>query len=120
MYIIFSDAPLDLRLKSNLIADLLTLVGVPLCNPYTRETPKPPKSHPRPAACHLKRSSLQRLTSEEVSMLRDCREEYSRRGGFVRIFPTHDSWDLYRLAHSFDVLLFKTYFLCYLQFISGE
>jgi hypothetical protein len=89
------DAPLDLRLKSNLVADLLTLVGVPLCNPYTRETPKPPKSHPRPATWPPKRSSMRRLTSEEVSMVRDCREEYGRRGGFVRIFPSHDSWDLY-------------------------
>lgn len=39
-------------------------------------------------------------------MLRDCREEYARRGGFVRIFPSHDSWDLYRsaMAVCFEIL----------------
>lgn len=28
-------------------------------------------------------------------MVREVREEYHRRGGFVRIFPTEDTWDLY-------------------------
>ena len=39
------------------------------------------------------------LTSEEVAMVRDCCEEYGRRRGFVRVFPSHDSWDLYRSVH---------------------
>ncbi|CAI8020070.1 Tubulin polyglutamylase TTLL5, partial [Geodia barretti] len=28
-------------------------------------------------------------------MVRDCWQEYERRCGFVRVFPSHDSWDLY-------------------------
>ena len=35
------------------------------------------------------------LTSEEAAVVRETKEEYARRGGFVRIFPTQDSWDLY-------------------------
>ncbi|XP_028842922.1 tubulin polyglutamylase TTLL5 isoform X2 [Denticeps clupeoides] len=35
------------------------------------------------------------LTAEEVKVLRRTREEHQRRGGFIRIFPTLDSWDLY-------------------------
>ena len=48
-------------------------------------------------------------------MVRDCRQEYERRRGFVRVFPSHDSWDLYRCApygpsllhalHHYDVIL---------------
>lgn len=29
------DQPLDLKIKSSMLADLFSLVGVPLCNPYT-------------------------------------------------------------------------------------
>ena len=102
-----SDTPFDLRLKSNLIANLLTLVGVPLCDPYTRETPKPPTDHQhrRPTQTSWTRRkksstslSSRALTSEEATMVRDCWQEYERRCGFVRVFPSHDSWDLYRLA----------------------
>uniref|UniRef100_A0AAY4C4W0 Tubulin--tyrosine ligase-like protein 5 n=1 Tax=Denticeps clupeoides TaxID=299321 RepID=A0AAY4C4W0_9TELE len=31
----------------------------------------------------------------QVKVLRRTREEHQRRGGFIRIFPTLDSWDLY-------------------------
>ena len=34
------------------------------------------------------------LTSDEVSIVREVREEYERRGGFVRIFPSCDSWEV--------------------------
>ena len=35
------------------------------------------------------------LTSEEAAVVRETKEEYARRGSWVRIFPTEDSWDLY-------------------------
>jgi len=35
------------------------------------------------------------LTGEEIRILRHTREEFSRRGGFVRVFPSPDSWELY-------------------------
>ncbi|XP_061172530.1 tubulin polyglutamylase TTLL5-like isoform X1 [Saccostrea echinata] len=35
------------------------------------------------------------LNSEEIKILRRIKEEDQRKGGWVRIFPTADSWDLY-------------------------
>jgi len=32
-------------------------------------------------------------------MVRRVKEEYVRRGGWVRIFPTAESWDLYRYTY---------------------
>ena len=53
--------------------------------------------------------------------MRDSYEEYNRRCGFVRVFPSHDSWDLYRSdsisPHAPNDLLCT--FVC-VQFISGE
>ena len=39
--------------------------------------------------------SMAGLNSEEIRVLRRMKEEESRKGGWVRIFPTADSWDLY-------------------------
>ena len=38
------------------------------------------------------------LSTEEARMVRRVKEEHARRGGWVRIFPTPESWDLYRLV----------------------
>lgn len=35
------------------------------------------------------------LTAEEIKVLRRIKEEYERRGGFIRIFPTAETWELY-------------------------
>ncbi|XP_066523251.1 tubulin polyglutamylase TTLL5 isoform X2 [Hoplias malabaricus] len=35
------------------------------------------------------------LTAEEMKVLRRTQEEYERRGGFIRIFPTPQTWELY-------------------------
>ena len=80
---------------------------MPVCNPYTRETPKPPKFHESHRKPSLPPSTL-RLTSEKVGVVRESREEYARRGGFVRIFPSHDSWELYRLATVYMFEAFET------------
>ncbi|XP_039921862.2 tubulin polyglutamylase TTLL5 isoform X1 [Hirundo rustica] len=40
-------------------------------------------------------SSVIGLSMEEIKVLRQVREENERRGGFVRIFPTPLTWDLY-------------------------
>ncbi|KAK2826139.1 hypothetical protein Q5P01_020353 [Channa striata] len=42
-----------------------------------------------------KRDSTLTLTAEEVKVLRRIQEEYERRGGFIRIFPTAETWELY-------------------------
>ncbi|KAL6477548.1 hypothetical protein MHYP_G00133830 [Metynnis hypsauchen] len=35
------------------------------------------------------------LTAEEMKVLRRTQEEHERRGGFIRIFPTPQTWELY-------------------------
>uniref|UniRef100_A0A8C3UC53 Tubulin--tyrosine ligase-like protein 5 n=1 Tax=Catharus ustulatus TaxID=91951 RepID=A0A8C3UC53_CATUS len=40
-------------------------------------------------------SSVLGLTMEEIKVLRRVKEENERRGGFIRIFPTPLTWDLY-------------------------
>ena len=61
-------------------------------------------------------SSSLTLSAEEVKIVRRTKEEYSRRGGWVRIFPSPDSWELYGLAIKlhYIYLVFCFYFLLYL------
>ncbi|XP_067680981.1 tubulin polyglutamylase TTLL5-like isoform X3 [Haliotis asinina] len=35
------------------------------------------------------------LNSEEIKIIRRCKEEEQRKGGWVKIFPTADSWEIY-------------------------
>ncbi|XP_072222230.1 tubulin polyglutamylase TTLL5 isoform X2 [Leuresthes tenuis] len=129
------DAPLDLKIKASMIADMFSLVGFVCQDPLSRQ----PRSdrvtlekHPAglraqkcfsaptaTAHCRLRQrptstmnpeaegfkdkqgakhshgDSTLSLTAEEIKMLRRIKEEYERRGGFVRIFPTADTWELY-------------------------
>ncbi|XP_041703589.2 tubulin polyglutamylase TTLL5 isoform X1 [Coregonus clupeaformis] len=41
------------------------------------------------------RDSTLGLTAEELKVLRRITEEHERRGGFIRIFPTPETWELY-------------------------
>lgn len=35
------------------------------------------------------------LTNEEIRIIKLIKAQYKRRGGFVRIFPSQDSWKKY-------------------------
>eukprot|EP00099_Drosophila_melanogaster_P013190 NP_001287520.1 uncharacterized protein Dmel_CG31108, isoform B [Drosophila melanogaster] len=106
------DSPLDTKVKSCLMADLLTCVGIPAYSPemkshydqkwsrfrssscqriatFPSTSQKTKKSKKKGAAINLN------LTGEEQRILRNARLQYSRRGGFVRIFPTDDSMQRY-------------------------
>jgi len=44
------------------------------------------------------------LTADETRVLNKTKEENSRRGGWVRIFPTPDTWETYRfVCHIFRI-----------------
>ncbi|XP_054651709.1 tubulin polyglutamylase TTLL5 isoform X2 [Dunckerocampus dactyliophorus] len=110
------DAPLDLKIKASLIADMLSLVGLVCQDPVMRK-PRSERGNLDPslkqAAHRTQRPSLAAhcetvafrdkpggestlgLTAEEIKVVRRTKEEYERRGGFIRIFPTEDTWDLY-------------------------
>ncbi|KAK6621419.1 hypothetical protein RUM44_001226 [Polyplax serrata] len=97
------DSPLDVRIKSAMLADLLTLVGIPVVDPIvqhplqivadtntkvmrkTEATNTPQKSGRVPL----------NLTVEEARLIYSIHSEYNRRGGFLRIFPSAESWKLY-------------------------
>ncbi|XP_073683701.1 tubulin polyglutamylase TTLL5 isoform X1 [Garra rufa] len=116
------DAPLDLKIKASMISDMFSLVGFVCQDPLLRQprtdragfdsrmkTPiqKPQRQRPpsgssaaEPEAQKEKPGTKQAestlgLTAEEMKVLRRAQEEYDRRGGFVRIFPTPDTWELY-------------------------
>uniref|UniRef100_H3DJ54 Tubulin--tyrosine ligase-like protein 5 n=1 Tax=Tetraodon nigroviridis TaxID=99883 RepID=H3DJ54_TETNG len=120
------DAPLDLKIKASMIADMFSLVGFVCQDPLSRQsrservTLEPSLKHPaaqrtqvlerplsEPTAAKngrvagskdklaVKQESTLSLTAEEIKVLRRIQEEYERRGGFIRIFPTAETWELY-------------------------
>ncbi|NXH04582.1 TTLL5 polyglutamylase, partial [Loxia leucoptera] len=119
------DAPLDLKIKASMLSDMFTLVGFVCQDPgqrsnrsiyhsseSVRRNPYQKLQHTRPMSASdaevkssmpLGRektsgrhsSSMLGLSMEEIKVLRRVREENERRGGFIRIFPTPLTWDLY-------------------------
>ncbi|KAJ8673195.1 hypothetical protein QAD02_004457 [Eretmocerus hayati] len=109
------DSPLDVRIKSALMADLLTLVGVPAVDPILRPKSTHPHRSINPAkrltscrrvhsaeALNQKKKTATKtsisksgLSSEQQRILASTRAQFERRGGFVLIFPSPKSWELY-------------------------
>ncbi|NXP54728.1 TTLL5 polyglutamylase, partial [Heliornis fulica] len=119
------DAPLDLKIKASMLSDMFTLVGFVCQDPGQRSTRaiyhssesvkrspyqklqrtrplsasdaefKTPMPSGREKATGRQGSSVLGLSMEEIKVLRRVREENERRGGFIRIFPTPLTWDLY-------------------------
>ena len=48
------------------------------------------------------RSAGTGLSGDEIRIMRRAKEENLRRGGWLRIFPSPDSWELYSLV--FEVM----------------
>ncbi|CAG9765622.1 unnamed protein product [Ceutorhynchus assimilis] len=109
------DSVLDVRLKSAMLSDLLTLVGIPAVDPILRPTGTRnlkrsslnlkmklcncrsstlPKKKPSVTTQRNSTASLQ-PTVEETRVIRNAQAQFKRRGGFVRIFPAADSWAKY-------------------------
>uniref|UniRef100_A0A8C6Y946 Tubulin--tyrosine ligase-like protein 5 n=1 Tax=Naja naja TaxID=35670 RepID=A0A8C6Y946_NAJNA len=118
------DAPLDLKIKASMLSDMFTLVGFVCQDPgqrlsrtsyYSSETRRNPyqktqRSRPLSASdAEMKNlipsakekvagrhvGSMLGLSMEEIKVLRRVKDEYDRRGGFIRIFPTPLTWDIY-------------------------
>ncbi|XP_076443155.1 tubulin polyglutamylase TTLL5-like isoform X2 [Babylonia areolata] len=71
---------------------------------FTRSGHAKPKARPQSATCSSKSSStttqgvktgMAGLNSEEIKILRRVREEEQRKGGWIRIFPGPDTWDVH-------------------------
>ncbi|XP_032657895.1 tubulin polyglutamylase TTLL5 isoform X2 [Chelonoidis abingdonii] len=119
------DAPLDLKIKASMISDMFTLVGFVCqdagqrssrvahhSSESARRNPfqKPQRARPlsasdaevknmvlsgREKVAGKQSGSMLGLSMEEIKVLRRVKEENERRGGFIRIFPTPLTWDLY-------------------------
>ncbi|XP_062123780.1 tubulin polyglutamylase ttll-5 isoform X1 [Drosophila sulfurigaster albostrigata] len=103
------DSPLDTKVKACLVTDLLTCVGIPAFTPEMRTHYDGKSSRLRSSSCQRqvdtsesalrstksKKKPVIPLTQEEQRILRSARLQYTRRGGFVRIFPTDDTMQRY-------------------------
>ncbi|XP_040571804.1 tubulin polyglutamylase TTLL5 [Lepeophtheirus salmonis] len=127
------DAPIDLKIKSALLCDLMTLIGIQAVDPALRRAQFNQKilnsagysahsknynsniHHDRPnydesakrvpkrsVSLETRRFAAIRLASSNISasqelykIVKCIKEENSRRGGFVRVFPTADTWQTY-------------------------
>lgn len=91
-----SDSPLDLKIKGNMIADLLTMVGVtPLAERYLDG------NHLRHDIKNYKKSDSKIIEMGPVErfVLKEVQAENSRRGAWKRVFPTSS----YRYKQFFEV-----------------
>ncbi|CAH2302023.1 tubulin polyglutamylase TTLL5 isoform X2 [Pelobates cultripes] len=78
---------LNLKIKSNLVADMLSLVGVECKNPQEKKD----------------KLTLANAYDEEIfHWVKDKEEE--RRGGFVRLFPRKDTWQRYGPLLTYKVM----------------
>ncbi|XP_047993914.1 tubulin polyglutamylase TTLL5 [Leguminivora glycinivorella] len=95
------ESPLDARVKSALLADTLTLVGLPAVSMGKTEAAPQNSLKMRIGAVSTKyiHTVVTYLVFiEELaprSPARAVRAQYARRGGFVRIFPSQNSWQKY-------------------------
>ncbi|XP_063312652.1 tubulin polyglutamylase TTLL5-like [Pelobates fuscus] len=92
-----SDGPLELKIKSNLLADTLTLIGVQ-CQNTQQNMDKGPIIAAKVKEGYKKTAAGQTETAlfqERMKIIREVKEEEERRGGFIRIFPNKDTWKKY-------------------------
>lgn len=101
------DTPLDAKVKSSLLTDLLTLAGIPALSPLSRvasdskwsrfKTTSGRRSLNELSAnqCNLTKRITVGVSAEENRIVKNAKAQFVRRGGFVRIFPTEDSMQRY-------------------------
>ncbi|EUB60336.1 Tubulin polyglutamylase TTLL5 [Echinococcus granulosus] len=115
------DTPLDFKVKSNMLSDLLNLAGIICYDPTKRckkgacgtpnfTSPKHPtyfvsaQKYVNEESQNLLligkiqskiSSSSKEMTSEELQLVRRFQEETARCGGWLRIFPCGDTWMQY-------------------------
>uniref|UniRef100_A0A672SGJ2 Tubulin--tyrosine ligase-like protein 5 n=1 Tax=Sinocyclocheilus grahami TaxID=75366 RepID=A0A672SGJ2_SINGR len=99
------DAPLDLKIKASMISDMFSLVGFVCQDPLLRQ-PRPDRAGIDSRMKNPPFPCVDTQDKQQMKVLRRAQEEYDRRGGFVRIFPTPDTWELYSFFCSLISWLF--------------
>jgi len=86
------DTALDLRVKTQLIADLFTLVGVRATQePTRRARSNSQRKRPWNSSVMTVEPQSEDLSREEQAVVKETEEEYQRSEGFERLFPAADS-----------------------------
>ncbi|XP_065661661.1 tubulin polyglutamylase TTLL5 isoform X6 [Hydra vulgaris] len=102
------DSPLDMKIKSILMTDMFNLAGFLAIN-CTFKGSSDNQNNQLHLTTHLT-TELKYATNQMISnfdgsdidehkLLNEANVEYKRRGGFVRIYPTPESWELYGCLH---------------------
>ena len=82
------DASLDQHIKSNLIADTYNLLGVKIVDKKEEASAKlKARMNTRHGRSVSRNTVPFNKTARFLEALRDTLDEYTRRGGFIRIFP---------------------------------
>lgn len=103
------DTPLDAKVKSSMLADLLTLTGIPAFSPSNKTGNDSKWTRLRSTVSRRthsadllnssggggKKSNSNTLSTDEIRVIRNVRAQWARRGGFVSIFPTSDTMSRY-------------------------
>ncbi|ESO84501.1 hypothetical protein LOTGIDRAFT_132183, partial [Lottia gigantea] len=108
------DSPMDLKIKSNMLCDLFSLTGLVCHDPMVKtiqqsrrnleiasklaRSKRPTSASSYSQIANQKKSESKNpttagLNSEEIKIFRRVKEEDARRNGWVRIFPSADTWD---------------------------
>ncbi|CAF0757749.1 unnamed protein product [Brachionus calyciflorus] len=133
------DALLDIKIKSNMLADLFTLTGIHCQNPTffsnrsrqkNVKTKNDPKIKVRPHSANMGGNGFKAnqnqiketsdalydgLSQTEQIILKTSVEENQRANGWLRIFPTSDTWEFYSQyletrSTSYNMMLHKKLF----------
>jgi tubulin polyglutamylase TTLL5 len=102
-----TDAPLDLKIKANCMADWMNLAGLSLIDPVSKNKSLREEAsgsirgtsrisaRPQSSRASVTPSQDRDLSSEESKILKWARDQDARKGGFARIFPRPDTWEKY-------------------------
>jgi hypothetical protein len=90
-----SSSPMDKKIKTSLMCDILTLIGIKPFKP--EEEPEKAKNIYRNLSSLQSCNSLDDyvLSEDDLQILFDCEEENYRQGSFKKVFPLRKNIDIY-------------------------
>ncbi|XP_063285555.1 tubulin polyglutamylase TTLL5-like [Pelobates fuscus] len=100
------DAPLDLKVKTNVITDMFTLIGIECLDPQLKNEGGSATSEEYIQGGNQKtfRGLTRSNPHEEKEILQIVKQEYERSEGFRRIFPGPNTWAQYSSLLSYQSL----------------
>ncbi|VVC24133.1 Hypothetical protein CINCED_3A024498 [Cinara cedri] len=90
------DSTLDSRIKSTMLCDLFTLIGIPIVDPTVFNCNQNVRRLKFDTIPRKKTNiNMNHLTNDEKRLLKNTIDQNERSRGFMRIFPTYLSWKKY-------------------------